>query len=145
MDINAINSMQYCACFRLRAAARKVTRDFEDALKAVDLRATQFTLLCMITGMKPNSMTALADEVGMDRTALNRALNIMKKHDWVTVSKSEESLEKKIRITEAGQEKIKEAFPLWKAVQEKIIGESSKEEWQEHSNWLVNIAQGRHY
>jgi len=138
--MNDINALQSCACFRLRAAARKVTRDFEDALKPIGLRATQFTLLALILGMKPNSMTALAEEVGMDRTALNRALNIMKKNGWITVSNSGSDLKKKIRTTQVGEAKLEEALPLWKVVQQTFINQSDHDEWQKHRNWLIDIA-----
>lgn len=145
MNEKAIENVQYCACFRLRAAARKVTRDYEDALKPVRLRVTQFTLLSMIKAMRPNSITTLAEEVGMDRTALNRALNIMKKNGWVTVGKSGDKLEKKIRLTKAGKTKLEVALPLWNAAQQKFISEAGNDEWRDHRNWLIDIAGGKHY
>ena len=145
MDKQDANMLQYCACFRLRAAARKITRAYEDALKPVGLRATQFTLLSMITGVEPDSITDLAENVGMDRTALNRALTIMMKNGWVTVKGCDQSLEKKIRITAKGKKKLESAIPLWKDTQQKFIADSGKEQWEENRNWLINIAGGKHY
>ena len=139
MDKKDLHIVKDCACFRLRAAARKVTRIYEEALKPVDLRATQFTLLAMIIGTKPNSMTALAENVGMDRTTVNRALNVMVKHGWVDIIGSDTRLEKKIRITKKGQAKFEEALPLWKDVQQNFIVRSGNDNWEANLNWLIRI------
>ncbi len=140
MDKNDLHLVQDCACFRLRAAARKATRIYEEAIKPVGLRATQFTLLAMIIGTKPNSMTALAENVGMDRTTVNRALKVMVKHGWVKITGSDTRIEKKIRITNKGQAKFEEALPLWKDVQQKFIARSGKDSWEVNRNWLMRIA-----
>ena len=145
MSCDSEYSIQYCACFRLRAAARKVTRDFEEALRPAGLKATQFTLLSMIQGMKPNSLTLLADHVGMDRTALNRALNIMIKNSWVTVQGNAENLEKQVRITHEGAAVLEMAVPLWQEVQKKFIEQSHSNDWPSHRDWLISIAGGQHY
>ncbi len=140
MDKKDLHIVKDCACFRLRAAARKVTRAYEEALKPVDLRATQFTLLAMIIGTKPNSMTALAKNVEMDRTTVNRALNVMVKHGWVDIIGNDTRIEKKIRITKKGQAKFEEALPFWKDVQQNFIARSGNDNWEVNRNWLIRIA-----
>lgn len=127
-----------CGCFRLRAAARKVTRDFEEALKPVNLRATQFTLLFIINDLKPDAITALANAVCMDRTALNRALSVMSKHGWVTVEKTG-AREKQVRITEAGRDLLNKAIPCWRAAQNKFIEKADQDDWADHRHWLIGI------
>ncbi|MDJ0622825.1 MAG: MarR family transcriptional regulator [Desulfocapsaceae bacterium] len=139
MEEKDLKMVQECMCFRLRAAARKVTRTYEEALKPVGLRATQFTLLAMIIGTEPNSMTDLAKKVGMDRTTVNRALNILVSRRWVRVISSDARTEKKIRITKEGEAKFKEALPLWKDVQQKFVARSGKDDWDINRNWLMHI------
>lgn len=145
MDSEKIKALQYCACFRLRAAARKTSRMYEDALRPIGLRVTQFTLLSIIFGTKPNSITGLADDVCMDRTALNRALGIMVKNGWITVAASDDSLEKKIRITEEGARKLESAVPLWERAQSQFIRKSGPENWEGNRNWLIDVASGSYY
>lgn len=145
MDASEINTLQYCACFRLRAAARKVSKMYEDALRPVGLRVTQFTMLAMISGTKPDSITALAEDIGMDRTALNRALNIIRKNGWVSITGGDNQLEKKIRITKKGTKKLESAIPRWEAVQNEFVHSSNVKHWQEKRDWLIQIAGGKHY
>ncbi|WP_334029264.1 MarR family winged helix-turn-helix transcriptional regulator [Alteromonas sp. P256] len=145
MKEEALTSVHHCACWRLKAAARKITRQYDEALKPVGLKATQFSLLSMIMGIEPNSFTRLADEIGMDRTALNRALNIMVKHDWVRISSSSDTLEKKIRITENGKSKLDEAIPLWRKAQKQFIESTGPESWEASRDWLINVAGGNTY
>lgn len=66
-----------CACYRARAAARRVTRDYDDALKSLGLKITQFTIQASIKGLKPSSTSKLANRLAMERTSLLRTLELM--------------------------------------------------------------------
>ena len=66
-----------CACYRARAAARRVTRDYDEALKPLGLKITQFTVLASIKGLKPSSTSKLAKGLAMERTSLVRTLELM--------------------------------------------------------------------
>jgi DNA-binding MarR family transcriptional regulator len=63
-----------CACLHLRQASRRVTQLFDDALRPVGLRATQFTLLTAVHRLGPVPIQQLAQRLVMDRTTLTRNL-----------------------------------------------------------------------
>src|SRR2546425_7586513 len=63
-----------CACWRLRQASRAVTRHYERALRGRGLRATQFSLLALLTQTGPLTVSELAAKLGVERTTLTRNL-----------------------------------------------------------------------
>ncbi len=71
--------LQTCACFRMRAASRKLTRDYDEVLRPVGLKVTQFTVLAIISGTKPQSISSMADTLSMERTSLVRTLKLLEK------------------------------------------------------------------
>ena len=70
-----------CACFHVRRAARLVTQDFDDALSAVGLKATQYTVLCALAGpwKRPPSLVVLADYLLVEPSALSRNVAVLVK------------------------------------------------------------------
>ena len=54
-----------CACLHVRQASRAVTQFYDDALRPVDLRSTQFILLAALRLVGPVGITALAEELGV--------------------------------------------------------------------------------
>jgi DNA-binding MarR family transcriptional regulator len=97
-----------CACLQLRQAARVVTRDYDDALRSVGLRASQITMLVAVAmfGERGASMNALADAIVMDRTTLTRNLKPMTDAGLLQLEKSK-----------AGQDALRAAYPLWEQAQ----------------------------
>jgi len=67
-----------CACWRLRQASRAVTRHYERALRGRGLRATQFSLLALLTQTGPLTVSELAAKLGVERTTLTRNLRLWK-------------------------------------------------------------------
>ena len=69
-----VDLLENCTCFNLRKAARAVTQAYDEALKLQGLRATQISILAMLSELGPVTMTNLADQLVMDRTTLTRNL-----------------------------------------------------------------------
>src|SRR5207244_11558938 len=66
-----------CACWRLRQASRAVTRHYERALRRRGLRATQFSLLALLTQTGPLTVSELAAMLGVERTTLTSNLRTL--------------------------------------------------------------------
>jgi DNA-binding MarR family transcriptional regulator len=120
-DIQA--SVLRCTCFNLRKAARAVTQMYDEALRPSGLRATQFSLLMLIRGMGPISITDLAEKAVMDRTTLKRNVELLEREGLVRIESGEDARVRELRITSAAEARLKEALPLWQRAQAHVTKE----------------------
>ena len=113
---------QTCAAFNLRKAMRAVSQLYDDALRPIGLRGTQFTLLTAIRLMQPATVNEIAASLGMDRTTLTRNLRPLEREGLIRISEGADRRVREITLTKEGGARLGRAYPLWKEVQEKIVG-----------------------
>ncbi len=133
---------QNCACFRARAVARRLTRDYEEALKGLGLKATQFTILAVIKGRPPHSIKAMADKLAMERTSLVRTLNLMEKNGWIKLAPEGYRRERSMQLTAKGEKLLEKALPLWKKSHQQFEQRVGAQKWQDNKQWFLDIAFG---
>lgn len=131
-----------CPCFRARAAARRITRDYDEALKGIGLKSTQFTLLAIIKGKEPSSITAMADKLAMERTSLIRTLELMAEKGLIALAAEGYRRERKVSITPKGEAILAKALPLWKQMQTNFESRIGKDNWQASKDLWLDIAFG---
>jgi DNA-binding MarR family transcriptional regulator len=119
-----------CACFKVRKAARAITKLYEEVLRPSGLRATQFSLLMATRVMGPVTLLNLAQVMVMDRTTLTRNLQILKKRGLVTIKPGEDRREREVNLTAEGMEVLTKAIPLWEEAQERIRKRMGEERLQ---------------
>lgn len=117
-----IEATDRCTAGRLLRAVRKLTRQYDEALRPTGLSITQFSILGVIGRVEPESISELADLLSLDRTTASRNLNTLEKAGLVFRGSEGTGRKRRLLLTTAGVEKYEEAFPYWKAVQEKIEG-----------------------
>ena len=111
-----------CACAQLRKTARALTQYYDDALRPSGLKVTQFSVLRILAGQGPTTMTALADRMDLDRTTLTRNLGPLKREGLVETVPGQDSRSRLVRLTRKGQENLAGAEALWRDTQRHIIG-----------------------
>lgn len=109
-----------CACYSLRRTARAITRLYEDFLRPSGLRVTQFSVLNATRLRGPVTLTRLAEMTVTERTTLTRNLNLLEKKGLIRVEQGEDRRERRVSITEQGQEALLAAIPLWEKAQEHL-------------------------
>ncbi|GAB1258448.1 hypothetical protein NBRC116494_29500 [Aurantivibrio plasticivorans] len=141
MDTSALkNVYENCACYRARAAARRLTRDYDDALKPLGLKITQFTVLAVIAGFESTSITSMANELAMERTSLVRTLELMERNGWITMGPEGFRRERKMSLTQQGEELLEQALPLWQGAQNQFEKRVDTNVWQQAKHWLLDVA-----
>jgi len=125
-----------CACHKVRMAARAVTRAYDDALRALGLRATQYAVLVAIGNEGAMSITALAEVLGMDRTTLTRNLGPLAKEGLVAVGVEAWRRSRAVEITKKGRARLREALPLWEQAQATLKGKLGDRNWISVHNTL---------
>jgi DNA-binding MarR family transcriptional regulator len=111
---------QTCACYKVRKAARAVTKIYEKVLRPIGLRATQFSLLMATRVMGPVTVVKLAQVMVMDRTTLTRNLQLLETRGLITIKPGEDRREREVNLTAEGMEVLAKAVPLWEEAQERV-------------------------
>ncbi len=110
-----------CTCFSLRKAARAVTQLYDERLREVGLRATQFTLLMVLRSLGEMTLSGLAERAVTDRTTLTRNLKLLQRRGLVGVRTGEDRRERLVSLTGKGAKALAEAFPLWDEAQAEMV------------------------
>jgi DNA-binding MarR family transcriptional regulator len=123
-----------CLCNALRQASRAVSRLYDEELRAVGLRTTQYSLLRYLQHLGEVRQRDLGELTSLDETTLTRNLRPLIDAGWVAVEAGEDRREKLVSLTEAGSAKLTQARPAWERAQERMRSRLSKAEW---SNFLA--------
>lgn len=111
---------RFCFGHRSRKAARAVTRAFNLRLRPLNLQITQFILLGAVARADDLSIAALADEVGVEPSAVLRNLRVLEERGLVSNAGGRGRGGRKLRITEAGRELIAASLPHWTKAQDDL-------------------------
>jgi len=118
-----------CLCHNLRKTSRLLTQYYDEALRPVGLRITQFTLMATVDEMREVAFIPLADFLGMDRTTLARNVEILLRDGLVSVETgATDRRQQVVRLTEFGESQLAAAMPLWRAAQRDAMKKAG--EWE---------------
>ncbi len=106
-----------CLCDTLRMTARAVTQVYDDALRPVGLRVTQFSLLGRAASMGPVESWRLSAVLGLDKTTFSRNLRPLERRRLIAIEAGEDRRTRLVRVTPAGEKLLQEAAATWRAVQ----------------------------
>lgn len=120
-----------CVSYRLRRAARKAGSFYDGALRPVGLRNTQFTLLSALDYLGEISIGDLSVELATDATTLNRNLAVLIRRGLVEDRKTEDGRIRNVQLTQEGRGLLKEALPIWRAAQRRILETVEPGDWAE--------------
>jgi len=109
-----------CMCGNLRRTSRALTQLYENALRPLGLRATQFTILQVLSLAGELTQNQLAEMLAMDSTTLTRTLQIMVRGGWIAERRGEDRRERRLRLAKAGEAQLNRALPVWEKVQSRL-------------------------
>jgi DNA-binding MarR family transcriptional regulator len=118
MHVSAIQTR--CACVRARRAARSLTDLYDEVLRPVRLKITQFSVLRTVQRMQPVSISALAEEMALERSALGRNLALLRKRGLVSYTDAHDMRQWSVELTSKAVALLERALPLWEGAQAKI-------------------------
>jgi DNA-binding MarR family transcriptional regulator len=129
-----------CLCFALRQASRTVSRLYDEELRGVGLRTTQFSLLQALHRSGELRQRDLAERTLHDETSLTRGLRPLVEAGWVAVRAGDDRREKWFRITAGGEAKLKEARHAWERAQARIQALLPERAWRVLMETLPDVA-----
>jgi DNA-binding MarR family transcriptional regulator len=107
-----------------------MTQLYENALRPLGLRATQFTILQALSLAGEVTQSQLGEILAMDSTTLTRTLQIMDREGWIAERRGEDRRERRLRLAKAGKAKFKRALPAWEKVQSRLRRQLGEQAWK---------------
>jgi DNA-binding MarR family transcriptional regulator len=117
-------------CASLRRASRVLTQLYDDALRPLGLRATQFTVLQTLSLAGEVTQGLLGEILAMDSTTLTRTLDILERRGWIAKRHGEDRREWRLRLSKGGETQLKRAVPAWRSVQDRLHAQLGNEAWE---------------
>ncbi|MEE8153176.1 MAG: MarR family winged helix-turn-helix transcriptional regulator, partial [candidate division NC10 bacterium] len=98
-----------CVSYRLRRAARITAKSYDNALRPIGLRNTQFTLLASLNRLGETSIGDLSEALAVDGTTLTRNLEVLVRRGLVENIAADDARVRNVRLTDLGKETFEEA------------------------------------
>jgi DNA-binding MarR family transcriptional regulator len=117
-------------CGSFRRTSRALTQLYEEALRPLGLRATQLTILQVLSRAGELSQGHLGNMLAMDSTSLTRTLAIMSRQGWITERRGEDRRERWLRLARGGEMQLRRALPVWEKVQSRLRRKLGEQAWK---------------
>jgi DNA-binding MarR family transcriptional regulator len=117
-------------CSTFRRTSRALSQLYENALRPLDLRITQFTILQALSLAGEVTQNRLGEILAMDSTTLTRTLRIMRRESWIAERRGEDRRERLLRLAKAGETQFKRALPAWEKVQSRLRRQLGEQSWK---------------
>jgi DNA-binding MarR family transcriptional regulator len=137
-NVTAQDAATTCACQKVRIAARAVTRAYDEALRPVGLRSTQFTVLVAASVAAGIPLNQLATMLGLERTTLTRSLDGIEK--GLIRVESVDGRTRNVVLTQRGKDRLDLALPLWNQAQQNLRTRLGEQGWAIVNDGLAMLA-----
>jgi len=115
-DVNVIADT--CLCTNVQRAARSIGRRYDEAFRPLGLTNWQFALMAASFRPEPPTINGVAEALATDRTTITANLKPLEGRGLVNVEPDERDKRiRRVSLTEAGRELLREAYAVWKDVQ----------------------------
>ena len=114
---------------------------YDDALRPVGLRITQFSVLAHLAQHGEVRVRDLGAGLLLEETTLTRSLRPLEQQDWVQSRAGDDRREKYVSITRAGRAVLTEAVPLWREAQKQMNERLSATTWDSLFRGLPKVAE----
>lgn len=101
-------------------SARALSQLYDQALRPLGIRVTQFSMLVAIEAAGPVTFQKLAELLALDQTTMPRALRVLEKAGWVRIEPGEDKRERLVSLTERGGDVLEKSVPLWRSAQARL-------------------------
>ncbi len=108
-----VNELEQCPCFNLRSMARKITNDYNIALKISGINSTQIPILALINIYDQIETSKIANLLNLESSTVRRNSSVLIKKKLVKIIKRDIN-GNLLKLTAKGYKKLKETLPTWR-------------------------------
>jgi len=134
-----IEETQKCLNFMLRMSSRIVGRHFDNELRPLGLKATQFNILSVLTQKGASSITTISGILSMERSALARNLKPLELKGFVKLSPGKDKRVKIASVTAKGKKQLQKALPVWSKTQKELAKNLGAKEVKQLANITMKL------
>tara|TARA_B100001105_G_scaffold238724_1_gene216118 strand:- start:97 stop:549 length:453 start_codon:yes stop_codon:yes gene_type:complete len=116
-------ALQACAGWNARLAARRITQFLEQRMQGAGLSFAQFGLMAEIASATDDTITALANRMGLDQSTLSRTLRTLEAEGLVEIAVAEgDQRRRMVWLTEKGARRLEAALVSWRQAHAELDG-----------------------
>lgn len=141
-----------CLCANVRRVSRVVSQIYDEAMRPLGLRMTQFAILQALSLTGEKLQGDLAELLALDSTTLTRSVRILRKRGLIKARKGHDRRERWLSLSRSGEAELSRIQPAWRAVQEQVRSTLGGKRWRhlvrlstEVANLPVALAKGIHH
>src|SRR6201997_2846678 len=117
-QVNQPLRIDQCNCSAMRKAARQITRFYDAHLERSGIRITQFLTLAALNQSGSAAVSALAERLDIERTAMGKMVEFLQRDGLVTIKPSPtDARSRLIELPPKGARLHKKTAPLWEKAQ----------------------------
>ncbi len=118
-----------CVALNLRKSSAIISRFYSHGMRKAPVNGPLFSLMAMIRKRGSASITALARDVGLERTTLTRNLGQLEKRGFIEISPGTAN-KKEIRLLPAGERALDTALMYWRKTQSRVVNGLGEDRWK---------------
>lgn len=108
-------ALEVCAGWNVRLTARRITQFLEQRMEGSGLTFAQFGLMAEIAAAADDTITALAERMGLDQSTLSRTLRTLEGEGLVEIAVVESDQRKRmVWLTETGARRLEASLASWR-------------------------------
>jgi DNA-binding MarR family transcriptional regulator len=126
IDATVEEMVRECVAVRVRRLNRVITGIYDDALRPLEVKASQMNILVVAARLGTAQPSQVCRILQMDLSTLSRNLERLRARGWIETVPDTDARVHPFRLTDAGREKIQQAYPAWQEAQRKasaLLGE----------------------
>lgn len=133
MDEQQMNTLYQeitCACLHLRRADRQLSQMYDQYLRPLGIRSTQYGMLRCVAGLPDPFISDIGRFLSMDQTTVTRNVEKLEKAGLViTRPHPDDPRKKKVELSAQGRAKLVEARPIWEEAQTRILARMGEDDF----------------
>ncbi len=110
-----------CLATRVRQLSRIVTRVYDDAMRPLGITASQYTLLAQLAARDGITAVEIGQVLDIEKSTLSRNLKRLLVLGHIVMDPPAGRRGRGLHLTPKGQAIIQEAYPVWRAAQERAV------------------------
>lgn len=113
------NIAENCVAVRLRLVNRVITNLYDDALRPLGIKVSQFNILVVAAKLGLARPAQVCEILQLDTSTLSRNVERMRAKGWLEVVSAEDARMQPFRLTVVGRRVLERAAPAWEQAQHK--------------------------
>jgi DNA-binding MarR family transcriptional regulator len=106
-----------CVAARMRMLNRVVTNLYDEALRPLGLKTSQFNIMVVTAKLVLAQPKKVCDILQLDTSTLSRNVERMRANGWLETMSGEDARKQPFRLTPVGEKLLKKAVVIWDQAQ----------------------------